>query len=557
MVRAVWGDIDLTAYPYVLAADPYPDFGVGPVEYVTGADADAVDGEVVSSTRTANREITLGVWVMPMTVAELEAACARLEKQAEQRGSVLTVDPGQLGATAWAIDTYRAQTVLDAEAHQEAQLVRFYTVTIPAAPFLRSVDEIVTEAVTDGGEAVTPVATTLYSGSGTTGWVAAGGPLAAASGGGVQVTRGALGGMTLTSPAYSWGTDLWMSAHVGVSAPTGSGASTPMAAWSGLPARAADAIYGGRHYWLLDAAPTDGKVTFSGFTPTVGTLIVRNVRRHNVPPGPSPKQLQRTIEVQGTARTPVSLSVTHPTTGLGRVTAYSWPDDGSGYQPACRSYLTSTHTITESTTAVSGSYATLTTSAPGVVDIPAGAVPRGLYRILGRFAASGTLSRTLTVKAWTRVGGINYTEEVRTVGAGFVGTSPRLVDFGRGITLPTAALPDGSAGTVRLEVSTTGDVDLDELWLFNTETGALASVSVGTGKGVWIDSPTLQRPYPAIWVSATVDKAQARHAEQSAILYWEALAWPAGRQNLFTVCDADNAIAQARYYARGRHSIDV
>lgn len=160
--RFFLGDLDLTDYPFAV------EFGAqyGSPENVTEVlNSLLADGELLSSTRTSNREMTLTVIVEGSDMLALAEAEATLVREASKPANTLTIDPGDGFAPPTAFDTFRAGIDFDRNDAHEGQNLRRFVLTIPALPYGRS--ESLTTEVAEG---IPSVGTIVNAGTSLTGW---------------------------------------------------------------------------------------------------------------------------------------------------------------------------------------------------------------------------------------------------------------------------------------------------------------------------------------------------------------------------------------------------
>lgn len=286
---------------------------------------------------------------------------------------------------------------------------------------------------------------------------------------------------------------------------------------------------------------------------------VNRVERTNLPPfvGTGRQQF-RTLTIPGSARTEGSLQIWHDTSSLGLVAAYSNVADGSGYQPPCRRHRNPGFggTVESDTSTASGSLSPLNAATPETYDIPATAVPEGTYAPMARLKADVAGYYNVTITASLLVG-TNPLGTVTVTKSVNLATGWRLIPLGA-LPLPPVAVPPGTDTKVRVQLSAAGAVDVDDLYLFNLTVGALTLVDCGTGapsaggpaNRLWIDTATLDRTYPTMWVGTEADGSDKHHVSGvDTVRSEQPHRWPPGEINLFTLTDnALFAAAQLEFY---------
>lgn len=190
--RLFWGDTELTDCPYMFLFGA--EFGT-PETLREVLETELFDGSSITADRQDNRECTFQVAIVDEPdIYGLEMAGKRLEDEAQKERNLLRYEPDGFG-TPWVMETFRADIEFNRVDEQEMGMVRVYTVTMPAAPTLRSAEPVVVAAA-ESGEATPEVREVIDDGTSTTGWSATRGtsPLTVTAGAGgvgaaVPVTR--------------------------------------------------------------------------------------------------------------------------------------------------------------------------------------------------------------------------------------------------------------------------------------------------------------------------------------------------------------------------------
>lgn len=508
----VWrlGDLELTEAPYLVA------FGTsyGEPENVTDILRSLLtDGDLEVTPRRGNRTVTLPILIEGADLAALGEAEAALWAEVDRARNELYCDPGDGFAAPFVLDVFRGSMVFNRDDEYEKAGYRSYTLTFRALPWPHADVETTVAALS---AAASPTTVNVDDGSSTTGWTgsANSGSVTVTTASGavkVQTTTAQAGGGHLVRAIRSGTVDTsatkyivtdWTYGEAGVSLGGGanpltltSGATTYFAVSS---APSPTAGYTRSVFYIPDASLAG--MTFAlttSATSAVRSLTIDNIDRTDAPPVTSVRQLLRSLEVDGSAPTTGSIAVEHATSALGDVILYTCPDDGSAYTPACRAYRSSGGTLTSpDSTAASGASETL--SGAVTIDRPNSSLPSGTYLVMARMKRSSAATATIT---WTVRQRMNSTDigslESHSTSVALT-TSFAFVRLG--ITqLPLMDTASSSSAVTRITVAGSSSETLDELYLFNIETGRLTQVACGTGTAaagshsnrLWIDSPSL------------------------------------------------------------------
>lgn len=270
------------------------------------------------------------------------------------------------------------------------------------------------------------------------------------------------------------------------------------------------------------------------------------------------RQKTMTITVPGSAPTVGSLQVSHSTTALGDLLAYSWADSGCGYTPPMRGFRVSGGTLTVDSSAYSGAYDSL--GAPVTYERSTQQVPMGLYVIYARLRLDNGASATVQIDASTLIGGNQLPGSAVTSKQLISGTigAWKIVPIGR-MMLPT--VDAGSNGTLRLVVSNGGPsaLSLDEIYLCNATIGRATVVNAGTlgttptpgaaPSTIWINSPTTDSPRPSVTAGVATDGSDAYNIE-SLVSSSQPHRWEPPSVSVFTACNALDATTTLTGYPR-------
>lgn len=565
--RFVYGDLDLTDAPFMV------EFGLdlGNAQAVTAViDSLLTDGELISSERDSNREISLTVLVEGADLAELADAEALLVAEARKQRNKLTVEPGDDLGPATVFDTFRAQVEWQRDDDFERSNLRRFVLTIPALPFSRSAEPIVDDADTppsDGG-------TLLNNCESTTGWSQWRSPFVG-SGVGTEYavdstvfTEGA--GSIRTKPWYQYNytssvTYGFADRITGMSWSTGTGGylaisikgsqndvvfTGDVAGATGLymttaelGEQAVDFIATGRdangfvrYVWPVDAGLTVTGLRFYLFQETNGAqarVYYDDIRL--LDSATTDKQIVKQLTVQGSARTTGSLLVAAPAdeVALGRVLAITAPTDAipAGYTPDGRRWIVQ-GTTTADADAPSGSYLSgVSSSFSSAAGTPIFEPPASLFTP-GPYVAviSGepqTTTPTVGVQARLRVAGTD-SGELSTAQQTLAGVTTGQYGFfpvGTVFLPPTPVLNPDADMKVRLLFAATNfrldNVFLIPAWQVGGRSVADFSI-IDCGSGtvspsaasshLWIDSPSANQPQGGYWRGPDATKVLARSA---------------------------------------------
>lgn len=572
-MRLVYGDLDLTDYPYMI------EFGtdVGAPQNVTEAQAFLLqDGEIELTDRTSNRTIQFNVIIEGADMGEMATAEADLIFEANRALNLLTIDPGDFGPAS-VYETFRAQVSLVRDDDWEINRFRRYSVTVRAYPSVRSADKVTTLALSTSGTTTT----TLDAMSATTGWTGFinGASATVVNGSGANsVTQSAAFGvytvaMQKTFAATTTTTKLlivdWKPSIFsnGSLVAIGDGVTLPLISEGASPTSgyvrsyfqvAASSLAVTRFEWTSSVAANWLVV------PPARTLSVDYVAITDVNPlTGSGRQQIRSLTLEGSTRASVGIAVESATSALGDGTlVYAYPSTNEtfGYSPSLRQFRTSGNAVTSDSNRVSGARELLTS--PGATfTIPAGLLPAGTYVLLARVAATvGTVNGSFSVTAQTSIGGSPLGSAVTASGSFSLTTTYKTVVLMR-LTLPTVDLDPLTPASVQIILEAAGawssNVSLDEAWLFNTTIGQLTWVDCGNGAGasggsarrLYLDPATTETPRPTLRTGHAADRSDSFYP--TTVKSWQAPILTPPQENFFTVTpNATDSVLSAEYYPR-------
>lgn len=521
------------------------------------------DGSSVATDRWDNREIAFGVLISGPDLIAVAAGEAALYAELGRRNTLTWTPPDGWGPpTVFDVLTSWAEFDFDDWGEMEPGTIgRRFAIRLTCLPWGRDVEPTVVAAVANGEPPPPPVTVVLDDCSSTASWSNINASLSVVGGTAIQATWTA--GKQAAGMQRSF-------ASIDASA-------TPylVVDWQPASGPAVPIIVGDVNGSFAQVAsgpsplgPTMTRTWFEAPATIVGVVVqwvlasrlagsarVYSIERTNVGPfvGTGRQQF-RSLVVGGSARTQGSLQVAHETSALGDTLIYTNAEDGSGYQASCSRYEIVAGTPDSST--VSGRVSPID-GAGKTYDVPARAVPYGSYAIMAKVKMrTGSATPLITVTGTTRNGGLD--SSVRSTADFFsLTTAWSVISIGR-LTLPPTAVPSGSSAVVRLKATASAAVDIDELWIFNMDIGALTWVKAGSGapatfgasNRIWLDTATLDRPKPSIWLGTLADGSDRRHA--LGIGECEAPGthiFTPGPVNLLTVTTgAENAAASLEYF---------
>lgn len=503
------------------------DFG-NPTAVDREVDSWLQDGVIVSRDKYGNRsDMVLKVRLTGVDANML--ALAEMALVAEVgRPNLLTWTPPGVDAAACVFSL--VMSTLDHAFDDMAELrerpERTFLIRMQAEPFVSAVDMV---SVTKPAPTGTQVITSIDDGSSTTNWT---GTAAGATTTALSTVSGTLiwRASGYTTP---WGNKQLRLKRTGLAA---SLATTPFvrvqAQFTTAPAISVGPVFllngvsvpvamqVGNYFWL-DTTGTGVGTTLTTFeiraswgiyTPGVEISIrLLDLSRSNViGEDGTNRQLTRTLDVAGSMRTPASLAVEDETNALGTVLVYTSPSVAGIAQPNLRQFRVGGASTSVGTN-VSGFSSDLGTLHS--FDVPITQLCPGGYVLMARVSDTAG-AKSLTWAAKSRQGSTSLAD-------GQAGTTPftatgsyQVVQVAR-MNLPPRKL--GPDGVVRIELS--GTSTLDEAWLFNIDTGRLTWVECGTvgpaaggsSNRLWLDSPTLESPSPAVYRGFAADRSDSMH----------------------------------------------
>lgn len=266
------------------------------------------------------------------------------------------------------------------------------------------------------------------------------------------------------------------------------------------------------------------------------------------------RQTFQSFPVHGTGRTAGSLHVGHEMS-LGSTLVCTFRDDGSGHIPAQRANKVGGGVDVIDPDAASGACTSL--AAPFYVTPPISSLTPGEYLVLARLRAATAGSANFQITASTSGSTVATLPTVTWVERRPITTGYTVVDLGT-VTLPTASTGASSLLLASVSVQAvgtaeTGQIDLDDLYLCNVSTGSVTAVDAGNARHLWLNAPTVERPFPSLMGGILPDGSDAVSLSSKAAL-WMPAAWEPGEQKVFVVSLRENAVVEASYFPRFLHN---
>lgn len=534
------GALALTTSPYLVVQDT-PDYGTPDVQTAVLTSL-LGDGDIELTSRRGNRTLTLQVLIEGSLTATATAEAALIVEM-EKPFNRLTCNPGDGAAPSFSFTVFQGAVTYVRDEAREAQGLRLYTLTWRSLPWTESATEVVVPALAASGTTTTSVDTmaantgwaSTWNGNATTTNVVGStlnvaSPATAAV---VTLVMTRTGSITTSSTRY-----LVLDWKLGPGTVLYPGTSISAISVSGTVSKVAEAasptLGYTRTWWYVPVATSLASVQFSVATndvsSTVRQLVLDNLDRSDVRPASgSAKQQQRSLDISGSAPSSGSISVQHATSALGDVLLYTCPDDGSGYSPPLRNYMSFGASVATDATAASGFTNHAGPTIVTLYDIPAKNLPEGEYLIVCRCrSTTATLSSaTFFAQALNNnvAAGTQYVTPPQVIPNT---AAPTFIRFGM-MHLPTMLQSSNDASIVRVGINNntaSSDLLVDEVYLFNMTTGRLSQVACGTAaptfggtsNRLWLDAPTVENQgLGALWRGTAADRSDAEGAYQDAL----------------------------------------
>lgn len=522
-----------------------------------------MDGEDVAADRVSNREISLTILVEGNSMQALAEAEALLVAEIMKPRNALSVDPGDGVGAVTVFDTFRGSLRFDREDEWEQHFTRRYTLTLPALPYPRSATtEVLGVGAAENTQSVVPVDSVTSN----DGWIdvnqnvpatydAATGAVYAETGDGTTLNRA----LRYTKPTGSgdvYTTHPYLKVRYRLSGAIPAGFSLDLSTGE----RLTPVAYGGQEgdgfgtaFFRVDKA-VDWIQFGAGFRPPpseMPRLWVSDLARVNILTAGGPFARTLGLTAGGTVRTQGSLRLsTADALGLGDVIVYTSPA-GATFQPGLSQYGWPQMVIDSAAINGAATRGDINPDSNSTATIPAATIPNGRAQLWVRIKASTTNPeiqyRVRSMQGSTQVGStMTYRQTLALPSA----NAYHVVCLGDVILPPTRI---GPGGTVKITFDTYATTTLlDEGWAFPLDNGgALTVVQMGTSKRLWIEAPSLDEPFGAIWRGDAADRSDASYV--SPVAYMDHTFDPSGT-SVYTVTTGTQAAALELEHYRRWHS---
>jgi hypothetical protein len=520
------------------------------------------DGDLVVKDRDGNRTVTFKVRISASDGIGLARGEAALVAELGQRNDLTWTPPdGWAPASVFTVLTSSAK--FEFNDINELRVVRMFSVTLTCMPFVRSL-----RWVEDNTESPSGTVTTLSDGSTATGWSSAivgegttPNPTAVTSDAGslklphefvpsgffkqtatlyadVKYTiPGGPANYTLTpfvSVRLQVGTPFTVESQIELYVTDGlgsdvacipRGSSRSASGWVTfsfqIPADKVAAV-------TAFGVRVDATASSSATTDVIMRVDDLKVSGYNVLAPTGAKQSLTAVAVRGSVRGPGSLRLVG--TGLPYRLVYQSPMLAAGYEPRWRSFQTPAP-VSGSATASGFPLHSLLSTADGnlVLDVPADMLPAGGYNLLvrstGHTTGDGpfdpepapvqvTTTAQLRSAAGTPVGQTQTSvQKVRCIIDLALGPTWRVPS--RWINLGAFHLPGitpgGTGGNVRITIAVSVGqyFEIDDVYGLHMGDGSALTAIEGAADYTWLEPPSIERPFPALFEGSALDKSDA------------------------------------------------
>ena len=472
------------------------------------------DGDHVRYDRDGNREITLRVQVNATDHRALNAGEAALRRELGKPNTVRWIPPDGWGPTT-VYDVVTSWMEAAPDDHDELRTRRTFEVTLVCLPHARSEHPTTVPAI-PVAPGMTGTETTIDTCSSLTGWSGRinGAVVAPALFLGTSVALFPAEASILTlvrEGAINFASERFLVVQVATAPADDTLPVVNLSTGALLHPLAITQVAGN----LVECTFDTGGVSvdwigIGDFSATA--LTVNHVKKVSVPPGATPRQQTRIVQVGGTERTPGSIHVASQNGGaLGGVIVHSGPEDGSGYSPPLRRWRTAGNAVTADPATFSGAWEAIGPANAFVAEVPTSALPEGGYVLAAMLRANSAGEHNITYSTST-IFPDSTTQEGFTIGTATVNFfNPSVWQF---FSLAVLTLPSvrTQGGKVQIAIQY-GDasVALDEAWLFRVDDGCSLTVLDTSEPHVWLDSPSLSSLVPTVWTGPNADRTGSHH----------------------------------------------
>lgn len=559
MRRLVLGDLDLTDYPFSIEWDESHGAPENVYDVLVSMLA---DGDMTSSPRSGNREITLPVLVEGATLHDLALNEAALVAECDKVRNTLSIDPGDGYAAASVFDTFRVQARLVYSADLEQANFRRYELTIPAWPYPRGADLVETAATE---VVVTPTYTLIDNGSSLTGWTTSSPDTISLVSGTIRMTS-AIADSRTTMLRRTASLDLtgerFLAADVLSSIAWTNFYVVPFPSSSLTLAAVARVDLGGGITRVFFSIPAGVGVTtalqfqFSGTWAIGSTFSIDQVQfADSIPVLGTARQKALALVPGGSVRTQGSIAVEHATNSLGQAIVYTHPS-GTAYLPPLTPWRSGGSSRTSDATLLSGARNAVATAT--TYDVPISALPRGRVEVWAWLRSNAATEFGMYWSVDTYLGGVLLSDSTYVQRMTLAANVWTLVCLGAA-TMPPVDV--GPAGYVQValqrDAADAETVEVDEAYLFATDEGRLTVVDCGTSTAavggpsnrLWIDAPSLDAPTGGVYRGNAADRSDQWHAQAEADV-WQVHNFAPGGTSVFVATqgtvDAETSLTHHR-----------
>lgn len=491
------------------------------------------DGAVVATTGHGNRTLPLTVTIIADDGEGLSLGEAALIEQcrATWDGRIVPLrwtPPAGMGPVCVfevVAAELAAAPIMKAVELEPDKVGASYTLTLECGPWAAA-DGVVTQTIPapTSSTPVTPTVVEIDACDSTTGWAASSAStLSTGSDSGdtyvmaSSANSGAVISLTRSGLAVSMAATPYLVVRMGASVDTGNGRPLPLTPTVKVNGTVlAPVSQSGYTYWYSFAGTVNSvqlSIDPGAFgTPKSAFLRVWDVSRTDMISAVTLTQLQvsRQFEVQGSVRTPASISVRgvkvsdQSDAPLGQTIVYTTRSQGVAV-PSLRAVRIDGGADTADATAYSGKKSALSTTHR--FQQPVTALASAGYQLAARVQAATTGVATLTWTAKTVMGG-------STVSAVQTGTVSVNVTAANAWQVATVGLPvlspalAGSAGLVEISLFSP-TLTLDEAWLCDMDHGQLTDLDAGASTRLWLDAATFETPVNLVWVGTQADRSDS------------------------------------------------
>ncbi len=427
------------------------------------------DGDRAKITRFSNRQIAIRVKITGANLDVVAKGEEALMVEVNRGQNTLTLVPAGV-ETASVFDVVYSVLTFTHDDAAAARGEQYGTLTLTCHPFARR--DTPTTIVAEPIPAVPPLVTVLDNGTSVAGWSAVSGDVFL-SGGGVafQGTTSPLcrrtGMAAAVADAEFVVVDIYAPFLTSISLfdTAGKAVATDIVAVKVVGTNRR------RWYFSPSRATVVDRVEINAWESVVFGISVTD----QLPFDGSRQQRSFTAMVPGTARTAANLRVE-----LNGGSSYVEPDfllftapTEAAIAPPMRKYLSSSAEVTQHAVPVSGARQQLST--PSVYSIPAANIPPGAHLIVARVNRGPGVEAGIETIGWsTSINNVYADESTSTVGE----VQVILNGFWKNLELGVVDLPGGvlaadTSAAIDLTITGSANVGLDEVWLFNLDTGVL------------------------------------------------------------------------------------